>query len=87
MNKSIFQQLKTGIIKGWKTPTLPDYLINLLNNPLIRIFRILGGISYLIILGKSYIPIIFPIYIIAFIIAIFFFYYFIFILLTIELNI
>lgn len=72
MNKSIFQQLKTGIIKGWKTPTLPEYLINLLNNPLIRIFRFLGGISYLIILGKSYIPTIFPIYIIAFIIAIFF---------------
>jgi len=74
-NKSIFQQVKTGIIKGWNTPTLPDRILELQNQPLMRIFRFLGGVSYLILLGKSFIPSTFIIKIIAFIIAAFFLLY------------
>lgn len=36
--------------KGLFTPTLPNHIIQLNNNPFIRIFRVLGGISILLIL-------------------------------------
>lgn len=52
-NTNLFNRLKVGIKKGWTQPTLPDHLIKLQLNPLIRIFRVLGGISLLLILSKK----------------------------------
>lgn len=52
MNKNFFKRLKIGISKGWNTPTLPQHLLTLQLHPLIRIFRVIGGISILLILTK-----------------------------------
>jgi hypothetical protein len=49
---SLFQRFKIGFKKGWNTPTLPEHLLTLQLHPLIRIFRVLGGISVLLILTK-----------------------------------
>jgi hypothetical protein len=49
---SLFQRFKIGFKKGWNTPTLPEHLLTLQLHPLIRIFRVLGGISILLILTK-----------------------------------
>jgi len=52
MKKNFFKRLKIGISKGWNTPTLPQHLLTLQLHPLIRIFRVIGGISILLILTK-----------------------------------
>ena len=77
--KPILEQLKIGIVKGWNISTLPDDFIKWLNEPHIRIFRVAGGVSYLIMLGGiSYIKVPFPIYLccvfISFLFLIFHFY-------------
>lgn len=77
--KPILEQLKIGIIKGWNTPTLSEDFIKWLNEPQIRIFRVLGGVSYLIMLGGiTHITVPFPIYLcclfISFTFLIFHFY-------------
>lgn len=46
--------VKKGIVKGWSLPTLPDHLIKLTSHPLIRIFRVIGGISLLSIITHRY---------------------------------
>nr|AYE93224.1 hypothetical protein C0995_000092 [Termitomyces sp.]AYE93268.1 hypothetical protein C0995_000040 [Termitomyces sp.] len=43
-----------GIHKGWTTPNLPAHIIELQSQPFIRIFRVIGGISSLTLLGKGY---------------------------------
>ena len=48
--KNIFTRFFIGAKKGICTPTLPNHIIMLNNNPFIRIFRVLGGISILLIL-------------------------------------
>ena len=50
----IFNRTIIGIKKGWNHPTLPENLLKLQLHPFIRIFRVLGGISILIILTKAY---------------------------------
>lgn len=50
---NFFSRLIKGIKKGYLTPTLPQHIINLQKNPLIRILRVLGGISILLILTKK----------------------------------
>lgn len=49
-NKKIFSRFFIGLKKGILTATLPNHIIQLNNNPIIRIFRVLGGISILLIL-------------------------------------
>jgi hypothetical protein len=53
IKKTKFESLKIGLKKGWKTPTLPKNLLDLQSNPLIRIFRVIGGISALSILTNK----------------------------------
>jgi hypothetical protein len=53
MRKTIFQRTLIGIKKGLFTPTLPEKILKLQNNPFIRIFRVIGGISVLLILTHS----------------------------------
>ena len=49
-NRTILQRLIIGFNKGFFTPSLPQNILSLHNNPLIRIFRFIGGISTLCIL-------------------------------------
>lgn len=48
-----FNRIKKGIILGFKTSTLPDNILNFINLPLMRIFRVLGGISIIILLSNK----------------------------------
>lgn len=42
-----------GAKRGFLTPSLSDHILKFHSNPLIRIFRVLGGICILISLGNS----------------------------------
>ena len=55
MNKKFLKRIYIGAKKGILTPTLPDEIIKFQSNPLIRIIRFLGGVSFIFILGKNYI--------------------------------
>lgn len=49
-NHPKFQLLKIGVVLGWKTPTLPEHILTFHNDPLIIIFRVIGGLSMLFLL-------------------------------------
>ena len=54
--KNIFikiNSIKKGIKFGWNIPTLPPHIIAFTLHPLIRILRVLGGISVLMLLSKK----------------------------------
>lgn len=51
--KTILQRIKDGIILAWKTPTLPENVIKVQSHPFIRILRVLGGLSMVLILTKK----------------------------------
>ena len=51
--KTIFQRLLIGGKLGWNTPTLPENVIKFQMNPLIRILRVLGGISTILLLSNK----------------------------------
>ena len=53
-NRTIFSRIIIGFKKGWNTPSLPPHLIELNNNPLIRIMRFLGGVSIFMIITHKY---------------------------------
>jgi len=74
--KNYLKRIWTGVKLGWNTPSLPENVINLQKNPLIRILRVLGGISSILILTKK--SLLFPtfcIYIFLFLTFIFFIYH------------
>ena len=50
---SIFQRLKIGFKKGFLTPTIPENIIVLNKNPLIRILRFLGGLSTILVISHK----------------------------------
>lgn len=51
----IYTRTLIGIKKGFYTSTLPVEILEFQRKPLIRIMRVLGGISLLSLLGRSYI--------------------------------
>jgi hypothetical protein len=51
---NIIKRLAIGFKKGYLTPTLPSNIIKIQTYPIIRIFRFLGGISFLFILSKNH---------------------------------
>lgn len=72
----ILQRIWLGLKIGWNTPNLPDNLMKLEVHPLIRILKVLGGISIFLVLTKK--SILFPnfvIYFLLFFIIIFFIYH------------
>ena len=73
--KSLFKRFIIGAKKGLYTPTLPEKILIFNNYPLVRIFRVLGGLSYLILLGKHFIHVSLIIKVIAFFIALLFLIY------------
>lgn len=51
--KKIFNDIWIGIKHAYKLPSLPSFINNFHNNPLTRIFRVLGGLSILLVLSGS----------------------------------
>ena len=54
IQKNIFKRLLIGAKKGILTPNLPSHILKIHNSVLIRIFRFLGGLSFIILLGNNY---------------------------------
>jgi hypothetical protein len=51
--KTKSQRIIYGLKLGWNTPTLPENILKFQKHPLIRILRVLGGISTILILTKK----------------------------------
>lgn len=74
--KNYLNRIWEGIKLGWKTPNLPENILKLQKNPLIRILRVLGGISTILVLTKK--SSVFPsffLYIFLFLTSVFFIYH------------
>lgn len=52
--KKFINRVWLGIHKGWTTPNLPEHIIKLQSRVYIRIFRVIGGISTLSLLGRGF---------------------------------
>lgn len=52
--KTKLQRIWKGIKLGWNTPMLPNKVISFNNYPLVRIFRVIGGISVVTVLLKKH---------------------------------
>jgi hypothetical protein len=67
-NKTIFQRITIGLKHGWNTPMLPDKITVFNNYPLVRIFRVIGGLCVLSVLLKKHLLLWIPLqYIILFV--------------------
>jgi hypothetical protein len=51
--KKNLSDLKSGVIKVYKTPTLPHHVQNINNRNYMRIFRVLGGVCLLLTISKK----------------------------------
>jgi hypothetical protein len=51
MKTNLFKRVYTGALKGFKTSTLPDHIKKFQSNPFIRILRVLGGLSIIILIS------------------------------------
>ena len=51
--RTFFKRFIIGLKVGWNTPTLPDNILKLQLHPLVRILRVLGGISTLYLLSNK----------------------------------
>jgi hypothetical protein len=47
------KRILTGFKKANSIPTLPDHIIKLQAHPLIRIFRVIGGVSFITMISYS----------------------------------
>lgn len=43
-----------GIKKGLEVPTLPDNINKVYNHVFVRIFRVIGGVCFLLVLSQKY---------------------------------
>ena len=82
--KKFLSRTLIGVKKGLFTPNLPPEILEFQKKPLIRIFRVIGGLSFLTILGRGYIsfklsPFLFGLFILLYFIAILFFIYHVYI--------
>lgn len=55
MYQKLLQRTLLGVKKGLFTPNLPPEILEFQKKPLIRIFRVVGGLSFLTVLGRDYI--------------------------------
>lgn len=53
MKKTLFNRIWKGIKIGWALPNFPESVNRFHNYPVTRIFRVLGGISILLVLSGS----------------------------------
>ena len=49
-----WNSIKKGILKGFSIPLLPDSINKVYNLPLIRVLRVIGGFSAILVITKSY---------------------------------
>jgi|SRR5271154_2857996 len=59
--KNIIKRLFTGFKKGYQTPTLPNHILQIQSYLIIRMLRFIGGLSFLLLVGKSHLN--YPIYV------------------------
>ena len=50
--KNFFNNILIGFKKAWDTPTLPAKVLAFNDSFLIRVFRVVGGLSFLFVLGR-----------------------------------
>ena len=55
-----FSSIKKGIIKAYSIPLLPENVSRVYNHIIIRILRVIGGLSVLLVLSKNYTVLLFP---------------------------
>lgn len=73
--KILFKRLVTGLKQGWNAQVMPNKVVSLHNNILVRIFRVIGGISIVTVLSKNHLLLIFPLNYIILLIALLHFSY------------
>ena len=79
MKRTLFKRFIIGLKVGWNTPTLPDNILKLQLHPLVRIIRVLGGISTLYLLSNKASQYSIYIFYFAFFFFLLFFIYYIYI--------
>jgi len=82
--KRFYEKTIIGIKRGLFTPNLPPEILEFQNKPLIRIFRVIGGLSFLTILGRGYTsfklsPLLLGLFILLYFFAVLFFIFHIYI--------
>ena len=66
--KTKFQCFLAGLKHGWNTPMLPSSIASFNNCPLVRIFRVIGGLSVISVLFKQHLLLLLPLqYLILFV--------------------
>lgn len=75
MKKTLLNRIYIGAKKVFMTPTLPENILIFQSNPFIRIFRVLGGLSILILLIHRKNELSFNIFIIGLLVAISFLFF------------
>ena len=60
MKKTKYQRIINGIKLGWNIPLLPPKVISFHNYPLVRVFRVIGGLSVLTVLLKKHLLLFLP---------------------------
>ena len=50
--KNILKRITIGVKKGINTPTLPDSILKIHMHPIIRVYRVISGISVLLLISK-----------------------------------
>ena len=74
-NKTIKERFITGLKVGWNTPLLPEKVIVFQNHPLVRIFRVTGGISIVTVLANKHLLLFLPLKLIVLLLALLHFIY------------
>ena len=50
--KNILKRITIGVKKGINTPTLPDSILKIHMHPIIRVYRVISGISVLLLISN-----------------------------------
>lgn len=75
--KTLFQRFVIGLKHRWNTPMLPDKVITFNNHPLVRIFRVIRGLSVIIVLLKKHLLLFLPFQYLLLFIALLYISYFV----------
>lgn len=58
--RNLYNRLVTGLKVGWNAPVLPPKILSFHNNPFVRIFRVIGGLSILTVFSKKHLLLYLP---------------------------
>ena len=59
--KTLLQRMFIGFKKGYQTPTLPQNILDLHNHPVTRVYRVVCGLSLLLLMNKKVVVLLHPI--------------------------